>query len=339
MKNFAITGVAGYIASRHLKAIKDTGNNLVAAVDPHDSVGILDSYFPNAAFFTEIERFDRHLEKLRRRGDSNKIDYMTICSPNHIHDSNIRLALRLGADAICEKPLVLNPWNLDALEKLEYETGKRVYTILQLRVHPALIALKNKLVTRHLSRANGEPPEGRGEPESRGASLVTPSNSSKHTVELTYITPRGPWYKYSWKGDPEKSGGLVTNIGIHLFDLVIWLFGSVKSYKVELAEENKMKGTLELEHANVHWFLSIDSNDLIKLSASNALLNTKNQAPRTSDQATTIRSIKMDGEEIEFSDGFTDLHSEVYRETLAGRGFGIADARESVELVAKLRKK
>ena len=330
MKNFALTGAAGYIAPRHLKAIKDTGNNLIAALDPHDSVGILDSYFPMAAFFTETERFERHLEKLRREND--KIDYVSICSPNHIHDAHIRLALRSGADAICEKPLVLNPWNLDALEHLEKETGKKVYTILQLRVHPALVALKQKHDTTDYS-------------------LLTThsSTATKHNVELTYITPRGPWYKYSWKGDPEKSGGLVTNIGIHLFDLLSWLFGKVENYEVEFSEEDKIKGTLELENANVEWFLSIDSSDLRIINASEVARSKKHEArdentfvqqPITNNQTSsyrTFRSIVVDGEEIQFTDGFTDLHTVVYNEILQEKGFGIEEARNSVELVYKLR--
>jgi UDP-N-acetyl-2-amino-2-deoxyglucuronate dehydrogenase len=350
MKNFALTGAAGYIAPRHLKAIKDTGNNLIAAIDPHDSVGILDQYFPDASFFTEIERFDRHIEKLRRENSKDKIDYMTICSPNHLHDAHIRLALRLGADAICEKPLVLNPWNLDALQELESDYGKKVYTILQLRVHPVLVALKQKLVTTDYSllTTNYSP-------------LNTHSSkSAKHAVELTYITPRGPWYNYSWKGDIQKSGGIATNIGIHLFDLLIWLFGKPVESEVHLSEFNRMSGFLELENANVKWYLSIDRRDLEKIVASGEARGEKQEAsggnsnsqsanqksfsidnrhPITGNRQSTFRSIKVDNEEIQFTDGFTDLHTEVYREILAGRGFGIEEARKSVELVARLRKK
>ena len=296
MKNFAITGVAGYIAPRHLKAIKETGNNLVAALDPHDSVGIMDSYFPEASFFTEFERFDRHLEKLRRRNELNKIDYLTICSPNNLHDSHIRLALRIGADAICEKPLVLNPWNLDALQKLEEESGRNIFTILQLRVHPSIIDLKEKLVTH---------------------------NGKRHDVVLTYITSRGLWYNYSWKGDKAKSGGLATNIGVHFFDLLIWLFGGVDKSIVHLFQPDKMSGCLSLQGADVKWFLSLDKNDLPEDNLSN--------------HQSTFRSIKIDGEELEFTNGFTELHTKVYEEILNGNGFGIEDARASIEAVYNLR--
>jgi Predicted dehydrogenases and related proteins len=301
MKNFAITGVGGYIAPRHLKAIKDTGNHLIAAVDPNDSVGIIDRYFPDAAFFTEIERFDRHLEKLKRSDDKNKIDYLSICSPNNLHDAHIRLALRLGADAICEKPLVLNPWNLDALEELEAETGKRVYTILQLRVHPALIELKKKY-TEEDALNNG---------------------NKKHNIVLNYITSRGPWYHYSWKGMPERSGGLATNIGVHFFDLLLWLFGDAQESVVTISDGKKMGGILELKNATVKWFLSIDRSDLPREAVEKSM--------------STYRSIIVDGNEIEFTEGFTDLHTKVYEETLAGRGFGIEDVRPSIKLVQELR--
>jgi UDP-N-acetyl-2-amino-2-deoxyglucuronate dehydrogenase len=297
MKNFAITGVAGYIAPRHLKAIKETGNNLISAVDPHDSVGILDQFFPHSSFFTEFERFDRHLEKNRRRGEQFKVDYLTICSPNNLHDAHIRLALRIGADAICEKPLVLNPWNLDALEELESETGSKVYTILQLRVHPSLIELKNKITAK--------------------------KNSKKYQVSLTYITSRGLWYDFSWKGVKEKSGGVGTNIGIHFFDLLIWLFGSVQTSILHLSDSNKMAGFIELDRAEVSWFLSADRNDL--------------PADLIEKKVPTFRSIEYDGEEIQFGSGFTELHTRVYEETLAGRGFGIDDARPSIELVQKMK--
>lgn len=296
MKNFGITGVAGYIAPRHLQSIKDTGNRLIAAMDPHDSVGILDRYFPNASFFTEFERFDRHLEKLRRTSPDEKIDYLTICSPNHLHDAHIRLALRLGANAICEKPLVLNPWNLDALQELENDSVGKVYTILQLRVHPSLIELKTKLLK---------------------------EKTRKHDVDLTYITSRGPWYKYSWKGDEHKSGGIATNIGIHFFDLLMWYFGKMERIEVHYSSEDKMSGFIELEKANVKWFLSIDRNDLPEEVVKNG--------------KTTFRSIKVDDKEVEFTEGFTDLHTKVYSETLEGRGFGIETARPSVELVHKIR--
>lgn len=295
MKIFALTGLAGYIAPRHLKAIKDTGNKLVAAVDPHDSVGIIDSYFPNASFFTEVERFDRHLEKIRRADNGEKVDYMTICSPNHLHDAHIRLALRVGADAICEKPLVLNPWNLDVLQELEEEYEQRIWTILQLRVHPSLIELKDK--------------------------LSSINNGNRHKVRLTYITSRGLWYYYSWKGDEAKSGGIGTNIGIHFFDLLMWLFGQPDVVELHLREKNRMGGFLELPNADVEWFLSLESEDL----------------PEEAKEQRIYRSITVDGEEIEFSGGFTDLHTKVYEETLAGKGFGIEDARPSIELVHKLR--
>jgi len=296
LKNFALTGVAGYIAPRHLKAIKDTGNRLLAAVDPHDSVGILDSYFPEASFFTEFERFDRHLEKLRRGPEENHINYLSICSPNHLHDAHIRLALRIGADAICEKPLVINPWNLDALENLEEETGKNVYTVLQLRLHPSLLELKKKLENK----------------------------KQKTDVVLTYITSRGTWYKYSWKGIEEKSGGVSTNIGIHFFDMLIWLFGNIQHYEVHLNEKQRAGGFMELENANVKWFLSIDKNDLPEGTQK--------------DKLTTHRSITLDGEEINFSTGFTELHTRIYEEVLKGNGFKIKDARPSIELVYNIRR-
>lgn len=295
MKNFALTGVAGYIAPRHLQAIKDTGNRLVAAVDTHDSVGILDRYFPDASFFTEIERFDRHLEKLRKHYPEDKIDYLSICSPNHLHDAHIRLALRLYADAICEKPLVIKPWNLDALEELEEETGQKVYNILQLRVHPALIALKKKFE----------------------------NSDRKHDIVLTYITSRGPWYKYSWKGDINKSGGIATNIGIHFFDFLMWVFGEVQNNEVHLYADDKMAGFIELQKGNVRWFLSTDRFDLPQEAIDK--------------EQSTYRSITVDGEEVEFTKGFTDLHTVVYQEILEGRGFGIAEARPSIELVFKIR--
>jgi UDP-N-acetyl-2-amino-2-deoxyglucuronate dehydrogenase len=297
MKNFALTGAGGYIAPRHFQAIKDTGNTLVACVDPHDSVGILDRYFPEASYFVEYERFDRHLELLRRKGDNECIQYLSICSPNYLHDAHIRLALRLHAHAICEKPLVLNPWNLDSLEELERETGCRVYTILQLRVHPSLVQLRQVLKS-------------------------TPG-SSKHNVCLTYITPRGPWYHYSWKGIKERSGGLATNIGVHFFDLLQWLFGDVQKTVVTAAEPDYMAGFLEHQNANVHWYLSIRKEDLLKQSG---------QA-----QQTTFRSITIDGKEIEFTEGFTNLHTRVYEETLRGNGFGISDARPSIKLVHEIR--
>ena len=297
MKNFAITGVAGYIAPRHLQAIKETGNNLVAAVDPHDSVGILDRYFPGTSFFTEFERFDRHLEKLRRIHSDEKTDYLSICSPNNLHDAHIRLALRVGADAICEKPLVLNPWNLDQLQEIESETGKKVYTILQLRVHPSLAAIKKEIEKK--------------------------KSTEKHDVVLTYITSRGPWYNYSWKGREEVSGGVATNIGIHFFDMLIWMFGSVQKNHLFLREPNKAAGFIELQHANVKWFLSIDGKDLPKLAVDNS--------------KSTHRSITIDGKELEFTEGFTDLHTKVYEEIINGKGFGIENARPSIEAAYDIR--
>jgi len=296
-RTFAMTGVAGYIAPRHLKAIRDVGHRLVAAMDPFDSVGILDSYFPECAFFTEYERFDRHLEKLRRGSDGEAVEYMSICSPNHLHDAHIRTALRVGADAICEKPLVLNPWNLDALSEIEQETGRRVWTVLQLRVHPELVALRERL------RAGSSP--------------------ERHDVVLTYVTSRGSWYLRSWKGSAERSGGVATNIGVHFFDLLIWLFGGVEGVEVHHSDGRTCAGRLELERATVRWFLSIDER---RLPAAQQAAGTR-----------TFRSIRVDGEEVEFSGGFTDLHTEVYRRTLAGKGFGIEDARPSIDVVQRIR--
>lgn len=295
--NFAMTGVGGYIAPRHLRAIKDTGNRLVAAVDPNDSVGILDSYFDDCKFFTEFERFDRHVEKLRRSGDDKRVDWVTICSPNYLHDAHVRFALRVGADAICEKPVVLNPWNIDALQEIEQETGKRVFTVLQLRVHPSLVALKTE--------------------------IMKVASSRKRQIDLTYITSRGGWYLVSWKGQTDRSGGLVTNIGIHFFDLLIWLFGDVQKSEVHHSSTLKTAGFIELKNAAVRWFLSIDKNDLPQEVAA------KGQR--------TYRSIMIDNSEIEFSEGFTDLHTVVYRDILSGGGFGLADARPSVALAHDIR--
>ncbi len=299
MKNFAITGVAGYIAPRHLQAIKDTGNDLIAALDPHDSVGILDQYFPNVSFFTEFERFERHIERRRRESRNNSIDYLTVCSPNFLHDAHIRLALRSDADAICEKPIVLNPWNLDALEELENETGKKVYNVLQLREHQAIIELKQKV-----------------ESENR---------KSKHDIELTYITSRGLWYDYSWKGVPEKSGGIATNIGVHFFDMLGWIFGKVQSNKIYIKENRRVSGFLEFEKANVKWYLSLQNEDL--------------PVEAKEEGKPTFRSLKLDGEEFHFSEGFTDLHTKVYQSILEGKGFGLNDARQSIEIVHDIRMK
>lgn len=295
MKNFGIIGIGGYIAPRHLKAIKETGNKVIAALDPHDSVGIIDSFFPKAKFFTEFERFDRHCEKIRRNDSQEKIDYLTICSPNYLHDSHIRFGLRIGANVICEKPIVLNPRNVSNLIELEKESGKKVYTVLQLRYHQSIIALKNK---------------------------IEKNKDKKYKVELTYITPRGDWYLHSWKGNIEKSGGIATNIGIHFFDMLLWIFGPVKSKKVFLSEAKKMSGHLELENADVKWYLSTDSKDLPKK-------NIENNSP--------YRSIKVNDEEIEFSKGFTELHTETYKQILNGNGFRIKDAEPSISLVSQLR--
>jgi len=297
VKNFALIGAAGYIAPRHLQAIKETGNNLVAALDKFDSVGIMDSYFPAADFFTEFERFDRHIDKLKRLGQ--KIDYVSICSPNYLHDSHIRFALRHHADAICEKPLVLNPWNVEALEEIEKETGKKVFTILQLRLHPSIIQLKKEI-------------------ESSPADQV-------FDVELTYITSRGKWYHHSWKGDEAKSGGIATNIGIHFFDMLLWVFGDVKSLKIDNTDPDKASGYLQLKQARVKWMLSINENDL--------------PADVRAKGKRTFRSLKMSGKEVEFSDGFTDLHTKSYNEILAGRGFGLIDAKPSIELAHEIRPK
>jgi UDP-N-acetyl-2-amino-2-deoxyglucuronate dehydrogenase len=296
-KNFAVIGVGGYIAPRHLRAIRDTGNRLIAAVDPKDSVGLLDQYSFDVSYFTEIERFDRHLEKLRRRSEEERAHYISICSPNYLHDAHCRLALRLGADVICEKPLVVNPWNLEALEELEGETGGKINTVLQLRVHPALIKLRE--------------------------SLRSAPADKQHDVVLTYITGRGNWYHVSWKGQPDKSGGVATNIGIHLFDLLLWLFGPAGDLRLYHSDPQRMSGMLDLERARVRWFLSVDPTDLPIAAAPGG--------------KSTFRSITVDGQEIEFSEGFTDLHTRVYEETLAGHGFGIADARPSIELTHRIR--
>jgi UDP-N-acetyl-2-amino-2-deoxyglucuronate dehydrogenase len=301
--NFALIGASGYIAPRHMKAIRETGNNLVAALDPYDGVGIIDSYFPHADFFIEPERFDRHLDKLRRIIDYNgseghkRVDYVSICSPNYMHDSHIRLALRNGATAICEKPIVLNPWNIDALHEIEKETGKKVFTILQVRLHPVIKALREKI-------------------------LSSPADKV-FNVDLTYITSRGKWYYRSWKGNIEKSGGIATNIGIHFFDLLTWIFGEIKSNTVHVLKPEKAAGFLQLEKAQVRWFLSLDYEDVPKAN--------KEQGMRT------FRTLTVEDEEIEFSDGFSDLHTESYRRILAGNGFGMKDTRPSVEIAHQIR--
>lgn len=301
--NFALIGAAGFVAPRHMKAIHDTGNQLVCALDPYDGVGIIDSYFPNADFFIEPERFDRHLDKLRRLSESRrplpgmKVDYVSICSPNYMHDSHIRLALRNDAHAICEKPIVLNPWNLDALRVIEKETGRKIYTILQLRLHPAIKALREKV-------NNGDP-------------------GKVYDLDLTYITSRGNWYYRSWKGDQAKSGGIATNIGVHFFDMLTWIFGPVQENKVHLLKENKAAGFLQLEKARVRWFLSIDYRDIPQ--------EIREKGKRT------YRSLTLDGKEIEFSEGFTDLHTEMYRQILTGGGFSISDAKQSIIVVHHIR--
>ena len=295
--NFAMTGVAGFVAPRHLKAIKDTGSRLVAALDPHDAVGILDKYAFDVSFFTETERFDRHIEKLRRGPAGEHVDYVSVCSPNYLHDAHIRHALRSGANVICEKPLVISPWNLDGLEDLERESGRRISTVLQLRLHPQLMALRGQL-------AAAKPKD-------------------LHDVCLTYVTARGSWYDVSWKGSDEHSGGIVTNIGIHFFDLLLWLFGGAGACEVHLRESRRMAGYLELDRARVRWFLSAEAADLPF-------------APEPGVK-TTFRSITVDGREIEFSEGFTDLHTRVYQEVLAGRGFGVDASRPSIELTHQIR--
>ncbi len=297
MKNFALIGAAGYIAPRHMQAIKDTGHQLVAAYDPNDSVGVIDSHFPEADFFTEFERFDRHIDKLRRANHSHRLNYISICSPNYLHDSHMRFALRSGADAICEKPLVLNPWNIDGLKEIERDSGHKVNTILQLRVHPAIIALREQV---------------------QGG-----KHDRKHDVDLTYITSRGHWYLQSWKGDTKKSGGIATNIGVHFFDMLHFIFGDLQDNVVHYASETKAAGYLEYEHARARWFLSVDVEDVP-------------EAQRTAGQR-TFRSITVDGEEIEFSGGFGDLHTRSYQEILAGRGYGLEANRTAITTVAAIR--
>ena len=292
--DYGLIGAAGYVAHRHMQAIRDTGGTLRAALDPSDSVGIIDSYFPDAAFFTEFERFDRHVDLLRRQG--RPLDYVSVCSPNYLHDAHCRFALRAGADAICEKPLVLNPWNIDGLAEMEQATGRRIFTILQLRLHPAVQKLKTRIA------------EGGG--------------NRIHEIELTYITARGRWYGVSWKGDVYKSGGIVTNIGIHFFDMLIHVFGGVRQSIVHLREDSRSAGWLELERARVRWFLSIGRGDLPE---------------RAGENGSTFRSINVDDEALEFSDGFADLHTESYRRILADDGFVIDDARPSIEAVAHIR--
>lgn len=297
MKNFALIGAAGYIAPRHMRAIKETGNSLIAALDPNDSVGIIDNYFPDADFFTEFERFDRHIDKLRRKKGGNEPHYVAICSPNYLHDSHMRFALRAGADAICEKPLVLNPWNIEGLKEIEADTGNKVNTILQLRVHPSIIALREK--------------------------IAASAKDEKYDVNLTYITSRGHWYLQSWKGQVDKSGGIATNIGVHFFDMLHFLFGEIVENHVHLSQPDKAAGYLEYENARVRWYLSLDVNDVPK-------------SQREAGQR-TYRSITVDGEELEFSGGFADLHTRSYQEILAGRGFGLDDNLVAIQTVSDIR--
>lgn len=296
MKNFALIGAAGYIAPRHMKAIKDTSNHLVAALDRFDSVGVIDSYFPNADFFVEFERFDRHISKLKFEKKLH-LDYVSICTPNYLHDSHIRFGLRQGADVICEKPLVLNPWNIDALKDVEKDTGNKIYNILQLRVHPSIIALKQKI-------ENGP-------------------KDKMYDVDLTYLTSRGNWYYTSWKGDNTKSGGIATNIGVHFYDMLSWIFGDVKENVVHVHTHDRAAGFLQLERARVRWFLSINE-DVLPLEA-------KEKGQRT------YRSITIEGEELEFSGGFTELHTRSYEHILGGAGYGIEDARQAIEIVHDIR--
>ena len=295
MKNFVLIGAAGYIAPRHMKAIKETGNNLVAAYDPYDGIGILDNYFPKASFFTEFERFDRHLEKIKRLGI--KIDYVSICSPNYLHDSHIRYGLRIGADVICEKPIVLNPWNVEALIELEEEYSNSVYTILQLIHHDSILNLKDKI-------DNG-------------------NQDVVHDIDLTYITSRGKWYHNSWKGNIDKSGGIASNIGVHFFDMLQWIFGDLKKLSVDTKTNDTNAGVIFLERANVNWFLSINADNL------------PNEILKSGE--TTYRTLSISGQEIQFSKGFTDLHTVSYEKILNGEGYGLRDAKKSIEIVSKIR--
>jgi UDP-N-acetyl-2-amino-2-deoxyglucuronate dehydrogenase len=290
---FALIGAAGYVAPRHMRAITDVGGDLIAAFDPADSVGQIDSYFPDARFFVEFERFDRYIDKLRRRGETT--DFVSICSPNYLHDAHVRFALRSDADAICEKPLALNPWNIDGLAEIEQSTGRKVNTILQLRLHPSIIALKEKIAA---------------------------SGDRMHEVDLTYITSRGRWYYVSWKGDEHKSGGIATNIGVHFYDMLTFVFGPLKQNHVHRRAVDCASGYLEYEKARVRWFLSINRNDLPQNVPSGQ---------------TTFRSITIDGEELEFSGGFTDLHTQSYQQIVAGHGFTLEDVRPSVETVSYIR--
>jgi UDP-N-acetyl-2-amino-2-deoxyglucuronate dehydrogenase len=295
MKRFALVGAAGYIAPRHMKAIRDTGNNLVAAMDVNDSVGILDSHFPDAHFFTDFELFDAHVNAERRAGSA--LDYVSIASPNFLHSAHMQWALRSGADAICEKPLVLNPDQIDELKTVETETGRKIHTILQLRLHPAILALRDRVAQ-------------------------MPQNQ-KVDVDLTYITSRGNWYLKSWKGAPEKSGGIATNIGVHFFDMLHFVYGGLQSSELHMVSLAKAAGFLEYERARVRWFLSIDVDDV--------------PVAERAKGRRTWRALVADGADIEFSDGFTDLHTRIYEEILAGRGYGVEANRAAIETVAGLR--
>ncbi|WP_193370343.1 Gfo/Idh/MocA family oxidoreductase [Pelagibius marinus] len=292
MTNFALIGAAGFVAPRHMKAMRAVGGDLKAAIDPNDSVGIMDSHFPEAHFFTEFERFDRYIDKQHRSGE--RIDYVSICSPNYLHDAHVRFALRSDCDAICEKPLVLNPWNLDGLAEIEASTGRRINTILQLRLHPAIIALKQKV----------------------------DASDRRHSVNLSYVTSRGRWYHQSWKGDDKKSGGVGTNIGVHFFDMLSFVFGAVTDSALHLRNERQMAGFIECEKADIRWFLSVDRNDLL---------------PGLAEGQSTYRAVTVDGEDVEFSAGFTDLHTASYEAILAGKGFGLEAVRPSIEMVSAMR--
>jgi UDP-N-acetyl-2-amino-2-deoxyglucuronate dehydrogenase len=299
LRNFALIGVAGYIAPRHLQAIKETNNNLIAAMDRCDSVGIIDSHFPESSFFTEFERFDRHIDKLRLNGET-PIDYVSITTPNYLHDAHMRWGLRSGADVICEKPLVLNPWNIDALSEVEKRTDKKIYNILQLRLHPSIIELRERV-----QKALEKNPD------------------KVYDIDLTYLTSRGKWYFISWKGDEAKSGGIASNIGVHFYDMLTWIFGDVRENIVHLKNSCANAGYLKLKHANVRWFLSVKYDyipDEVKATGQR-----------------TYRSITVDGEEIEFSGGFTDLHTRSYEEILKGNGFGLEEARSSIDIVSTIR--
>jgi UDP-N-acetyl-2-amino-2-deoxyglucuronate dehydrogenase len=291
---FGLTGAAGFVAPRHMRAMAAVGGDLIAAIDPHDSVGVLDTYFPEAKFFTEFERFDRYVDNIARRGEG--LDYISICSPNYLHDAHSRHALRSGCNAICEKPLVINPWNIDSLADMEHRTGRRLFTILQLRLHASIIELKNRIATNNRDR--------------------------RHKIDLCYITSRGNWYHSSWKGNEARSGGLATNIGIHFFDMLMFIFGRARHSEAHLREASRAAGFIECDNADVRWFLSIDSNDL----------------PSDRDPTKrTFRLLSIDGEEFEFSEGFNDLHTRSYEEIVAGRGFRIEEIRPATEFVSKFR--